>query len=155
MKVAIQKYIKGNEGLLLKAGLIGAGYIFVVHPLLKNIGLFPSKEDKANAAADINNATGLKNAFNPNYYKGIVGAMLLSKADADAKAKVLYDAKDPFDDDEDDVYGVFRQLKAKTQVSWIADRFYALYQVDLYNYLRGFLSTSEMEVVNGIVNNLL
>jgi hypothetical protein len=150
----VQKYIKGNEGLVLKAALIGAGYLFVVRPLLKSIGVIETAEDRERKRTEQQNATG-NGPFNPNYYKSRPVTELVTKASADAFAKKLHDAIGYIWDDEGEVYGVFRQMKYKATVSWVAERFYATYGEDLYSYLSRNMNSDEMAQVNGIVNNLL
>lgn len=151
----IKEYTKGNEGLIAKVAIAGLAYIGIVHPLLKAVGLFKSKEEKAQEQLAQQNATSTASPFNPNYYKGKPGAALLTRAAATSLADSLYSGLGFFNDKEATIYGVFRQLKAKTQVSFLADVFFQKYQRDLYGYLSGSLDDAEMLTVNQIVHALV
>lgn len=133
---------------------IGAGYFLLLRPVLVATGVIDSPEDKKRDQIESQYATGLDSAFNPQWYRNVSGAVLITRAKAEELAEIIYDAMGLFNDDEDAIYAVFRQLKAKTQVSWLADVFFQQYNADLYQYLRGRMSDSEMDVVHGIVNNL-
>jgi hypothetical protein len=149
------EWIKGNEGLIIKGVLAVAGYFFIIHPLLKAVGFIESAEDKEHRKQEEQKAIGAAQAFNPNYYKSKPGAILLTKATAEKYAEIIWDSIDVIDgDDEEDIYGVLKQLKAKTQVSWIADLFYARYGKDMYALLSSNLNSSEMAIVHDIVNGL-
>lgn len=110
-----------------------------------------SEEDKANTAV-ITSAAGY---FSPNYWKTKSGANITTAAYADAWCTMVYGAKGLFNDDEAKVYGAFAALKYKTQVSWLAQNFFAKYQKDLLGYLQGFLNTDEMAKVSSIVIKLI
>jgi hypothetical protein len=147
----------GTQALTKAVGWIagiGAFYLFIGKPVLESIGVLKSKADKERDDATKTFGTSLQSAFNPNYYKSVPGAVLLTRADAERFAVILYKAIGNFTDDENSVYSVFRRLKAKTQVSWIASIFAAKYNADLYNYLRRNLKDSEMDIVHGMVNSL-
>lgn len=134
---------------------IGAVYFLIIRPVLQSVGVIKTKEEKQQEKQEQEYATGSNSPFNPAYYKQAgSGALLVTKAVALQLAKELYDAHGFFNDDEEQVYGALRQLKAKTQLSWVADVFYQQYKQDLYTYLRSFLDDSEMKIVNGIATNL-
>lgn len=133
---------------------IGAGYFLVLRPILISTGIIKSAEDKKRDQIESQYGTALNSAFNPQWYKTIPGAILITRAKAEELAEIIQDAMGWFNDDEDAIYAVFRQLKAKTQVSWLADVFFQQYNADLYQYLRGRMSDSEMDIVHSIVNNL-
>ena len=94
------------------------------------------------------------NVFSPNYWQGKPGAQLITVAYADQLCKQIKDADKYFNDDEPAVYAVFKALKYKTQVSWLAYRFSLLYKKDLYGFLIGFLDTNEMAIIADIVSKL-
>ena len=148
-----KKWIEENQGLIVKAGLVAGGGFFLLY-LLKQAGIIESKADKEKRLLNEKNATSTKSPFNPNYYKTIPGATLLLKAVAVEYAEQIYDAVGHLYDDETAIYAVFRKLKAKTQVSWLADVFFQEYGEDLYNYLADSLNDDEMDVINRIVNGL-
>lgn len=61
-------------------------------------------------------------------------------------AKELYDAKGIVDDDEDAVMNVFKnKVKDKVHISNVSKAFMNQYKKGLYEYLKSFLSDTEME----------
>ena len=141
-----------DPNLLLIGGV--AAMVLIVGGKITSLFSFgkDSAEDKANAAQlqQLNNS----NVFSPNYYKGKSGAPLITVAKAFELAKIIYDAKGYFNDDEAAVYGVFQQLSYKTQVSFFAEKFFDKYKVSLLGYLQSFLNETEMATVAAIVNKL-
>jgi hypothetical protein len=149
------KYIPTDGQGLLKTGLIiGATYFLVVRPILVKVGIQKTAEDRKREDQIKDYSTSTASPFNPNYWKTVSKALILTSASSDALAKTIYDAIGFFYDDENAVYGVFRQLKAKTQVSYLADVFFKKYNYDLYQYLARNLNANELAIVNGIVSNL-
>lgn len=132
-----------------------AGYILVVRPILRATGVIKSSEEKQQDKQEENFSVSPDSPFNPNYYKSKPGALLVTKAIAQQIAEKIHDAGGWFNDNEEQVYGALRQLKAKTQLSWVADNFYTLYGEDMYQYMRSFLDDSEMQIVNGLANNMV
>jgi len=130
------------------------GYLLVLRPLLMKFGIIESKEDKQRDKTAKTLGTSISSPFSPSYYKTIPGAMLLTRSSADRLAKELNNAIGFFTDDENAVYGVLRQLKAKTQLSYLSDVFFQNYKMDLYQLLQRNLSDSEIDVVNSIAANL-
>lgn len=141
-----------DPNLLLIGGV--AAMVLIVGGKITSLFSFgkDSAEEKANAAQlqQLNNS----NVFSPNYYKGKSGAPLITVAKAFELAKIIYDAKGYFNDDEAAVYGVFQQLSYKTQVSFFAEKFFDKYKVSLLGYLQSFLNETEMATVAAIVNKL-
>ena len=82
--------------------------------------------------------------------------ILLKSQPAKDAAKQIYDAKGILNDDEESVRDVFKnKVRDKVQVSNVSQAFYTQYKKDLYDYLRSFLSESEMEqYVWSVVRNL-
>lgn len=141
--------------IIIGALVIAAIYFFVLRPILTKLGIIQSSEDKARDKQAQAFGTTQNSPFNPSYYKGVKNAILVTRATAEKLADQLYDAIGNVYDDENAVYGALRQLKTKTQLSWVADVFTQRHQADLYQYLARNLSDSEMDVVNGIANNLI
>jgi hypothetical protein len=133
---------------------IGALYFLLLKPVLEKTGVIETKEAAEAKKAEAQLATGTDSPFNPGFYKGKVGASLITKASAEALAKQIYDAVGNISDDENAVYAALRTLKAKTQLSFLSDVFTQKYAADLYQYLRRNFNDSEMAVVNSIANNL-
>ena len=135
-------------------------YYLIVQPIFEKLGI--SKGSETLKVDKIETMEAEKNPFSPRYYKQFKKALLLKSASVDAMAKKVYDALGNFTgDDEDTIYGVFRSLKAKTQVSQLAEVFYNKYGKDLFGFLRnagkyyyGGLNDSEMNIVLSIVDKL-
>jgi hypothetical protein len=148
---------KKFEEILTNPLVIGALALFfikkgVADPLLENLGLKESAESKETKAAE---NVAAQQALNPNFYKTNLPATILTQAAADKYGKLIYDAMGIFNDDEAQVYGVFRAMKNKCQVSYLADRFYITYKKDLLSFLKDYFNTSEMAAVYNIINKLL
>lgn len=153
---------KREESIYTKVA-IGAGiYLFIVRPLLQKIGIVKTSEDKLVEAqtAKPNN----QNPFSPVFWKtGPAGTKLLKMEPASQLAAKIYFSMGNFSDDESAIYGVFRQLKTQSQVSFLSDRFQTMYKTDLLEYLKrgrnqynpaSGLNTDELAVVLNIVNSL-
>lgn len=143
------KYLLYGGGLVL---LYVAG-----KKILQKLGVVETSADVA--ASQANAQLDKENYFDPAYYEERKKLYtVLSLADAgQSYAKKLYNAKGIFNDNEADVYGVFRALQSKTQVSLIAKAFFGLYGKDLKNYLQpstGFLNESEWNEVVSICSKL-
>lgn len=161
-----KKALSGNTEFAKQIGLavapkvavwgvgIIAVYFLVAKPILVSIGVIKTKEQKDDKVASKENATSSKSAFNPGYYKTVPGATLITRAKAEEYSKIIWDALGPWwtsgDDKEETVYGVFRQLKAKTQVSWLSEVFFKTYNRDLYGYLDQYLDDVELATVNNM-----
>lgn len=130
------------------------GYFLIVRPILMKFGIIESKEDKQRDKTAKTLGTATNSPFSPSYYKTIPGAMLLTRSSADKLAKELNNAIGFWYDDENAVYGVLRQLKAKTQLSYLSDVFFQNYKMDLYQLLQRNFSDKEIDVVNSIAANL-
>ena len=118
---------------------------------LANLFSFGGSNPKDTAAL---NQLQNSNVFSPNYYKGFSSAHLLTVASAQAIAKVIYDAKGLFNDNEAAIYGAFQALTYKTQVSFLAEVFFNIYKQSLYGFLQNVLNTEELAQVATIVNKL-
>lgn len=133
---------------LLPIGLIAIAVVVGI-PLFKLTGIIPGRnEGNANAVVGAN-------YFDPKWYKtGGSGTYLLNSASATLLAKNIYDSKGYFNDDEDKLFGVFKSLKTKSQVSYLAEFFYKKYSKDLVAYLQTFLNDDEMARLKKIIDPL-
>jgi L-fucose mutarotase/ribose pyranase (RbsD/FucU family) len=148
--MAAQQKIDYN--LLLIAGLIVGGY-FVGKSILEKLGLKESAEDAATKAKLKNQETKL------NIWGGVTSLQkaagtrkaiqVLTKAGAEFYAKQINKAFGIVNDDEQAIYGVFRQLRFKSQVASVVTAFFNLYKRDLLTTLKSKLSESELaEIIN-------
>lgn len=143
---------KIDVNIILPYVLVG-GAIFAGYKLLQKLGLIKTASEAAasNAASVLQTA----NFFAQDYYKtGGAGTLILTNAAADFLAKSVYDSKGYFNDDEDKLFGVFKSLKTKSQVSYLADIFYQKYRRDMITYIRSFLNDNEMLTLKNIVDKL-
>lgn len=150
--MAEQRNILSENAPLILIGGLGIGaYVFIIKPLLETLGLKDSSEDKAYAKEKIKLD---KTAFDPKFINNAPkGSGMFNAATGKALAQKLYDAKGFFNDNEDKVFGVFKQCKAKSDVSTIAYYFNSLYSKDLHSYL-DFLDQAEMTKVQNIIDDL-
>ena len=97
-----------------------------------------------------------KNFWSPRYVEqfGKQKVTFLKSESAKQFAKQLWDAGGTFNDDEQAMYGVFRQLKTKVQVSQLAKVFFNMYGQDLAQYLANHLNNDELAIIYGITNKL-
>jgi hypothetical protein len=140
-----------DPNTLIKAGVTLAG-LFIVYKIAQKIGLIPSQESKQ----ETQNLQALESATVWDYNKFLSslpgGALLLTQGGAAAYVDDLWDATGFFNDDEEQIYGVFRAMKTQSQIAALAKRFNQLKNQDLYSYLRNYLSDSEMLKVKQIID---
>jgi len=143
---------KIDYNILLIAGILFGGY-FIGKNILEAFGLKESAEDKAVKAKLKEQETKL------NIWSGL--ASLRKAAGANRKISVLTNAGAKFyakqinnafsivNDDEQQIYAVFRQLRFKTQVASIVSAYFDLYKKDLLTTLKAKLSDKELaEIIN-------
>jgi hypothetical protein len=151
---------KEDKQLLLYGGGLLLVYFGVLRPILKKLGI-------QNSAADISvqqqqQLPNNQNAFSPIYWKQFPSATLLTRAGTEQLAKRIYDALGYFSDDEAAIISVFRLMKYKTQVSWLADIFQQMYKTDLFDFLKNGkgtlwqagLNSDELNEIINLVNKL-
>ena len=146
--------MKSNQvdpNTLIKAGVTLAG-IYLVYKVLQKVGVIPTAE--ANQAAQNLQQLQAANYWDYNNFLAAAppGHALLTQAGAAAYVDDLWDATGTFNDDEEQIYGVFRAMKTKSQVAALAKRFNQLKSFDLYNYLENYLNEEELLKVKGIID---
>lgn len=97
------------------------------------------------------NAKGNLSAWNGNYWreqqrKG-VRVVLVTQANADEIAKRFYDSVGRIYDSPTVAEGALKLLNSKCKVSWVAERFNALYKNDLLSWLTYRFDTAEQKAV--------
>lgn len=153
---------KKNEKIVVWVGVGLAVYLVFnvvggISALAEMFGLKEKQDTK-----DLNNSsTDPTNFWNPNFYTtGPVGTLLLTQAAAGQMAASIWRAFGPFDDNEELVKGVLKQLKTQSQVSFLAKVFYQDYKTDLLSYLRGTtwpydrLSDADVNELNNYISKL-
>ena len=140
--------------LLIGGGLLGFN---LIQKLLQSIGIWSSPDTKA---LD-NVATDARSFWNPNFYKQFsTYSYAITRAQAVQYIQQIMDAFGAFNDCEDCVIAVFKQLKTKSNVSYLSDVFYQTQGQDLLTYLRGglwpqdHLSDSDVNTINNFLSQL-
>jgi hypothetical protein len=144
--------------LLLAGGAIA--YFKIIRPLINKISDPFGKGEQHKD--DIKQIEQLKNEnyFDPEYKNNLKqNNVVLSLTDYGKQtySKIIWDSKGvPYltNDDEAAIYGVFRSLKSKTQVSVLAEYFFQRYNKDLKTFLQSFLNQNEFGNVATICNKL-
>jgi len=148
---------KGIATILLVVAVIfivlfaGSKVMKLINGTLEGLGL---KDDPTEAKNKETVQTGLEketnkgvmSAWSPQYYKNAPGgSALLTVATAKALAKTMWDSVGYITDTPSLGEGVIKQLKTKTQVSFLADTFYKTYKVDLLSWLQNKYDTNEQK----------
>lgn len=138
--------------------LVGGVLAFdTIRKILEAFGFWKSADSRQldAAAADPNSF------WNPNYWQQSQNySYAISTAQAQGYAKQIYDAFGMFNDCEECVIAVFRSLRTKANVSFLAYVFQQQYGQDLLSFLRGGLwpqdrlSDEDVAGINSYVNSL-
>lgn len=129
-------------------------YLLIIKPIFRRLGIIQTPEDKKRDEQAKQASTSSDSPWSPLYYQSRPGALLLTKAATLELAKQINDAIGFFTDDETEVYGALRQLKAKTQLSWLCQVFFDEYKTDMYQLLNRNLGDDEMDIIHGIADQL-
>jgi hypothetical protein len=144
-----------NQQIIL--GLIGLVLIFIIfkglRDSLKNmfatVGIGTSiEEDKTEA--QIEKTEKKAEEFSPLYWqKKVKGklASLIKQTTTDQYVKTIFDGIGYFKDSPEEILGVFRKLKYKTQVSWLADNWQKTHKSDLQAWLNDRLDTESQREI--------
>jgi hypothetical protein len=76
---------------------------------------------------------------------------VLTVAGADSYAKQINKSFSVLGDDEEQIYGVFRNLRFKTQVGSLVTAYFKLFKKDLLTDLKSRLSESEFATIINII----
>jgi hypothetical protein len=139
----------------LKYLLPVGGLIFLVifgKKVLEKIGLVDSKDDK-NLESNLSNKYLTAEPFLEFRKKtGFKVPTYVEDSLINGFVKRLYDSKGFFNDDEDNVYSIFRSAQSKLQVSCFAYYFNQIKGRNLIEYLSSFLNSSEIARINEIID---
>ncbi len=133
----IYKYVKGAEGLLEKVGL---------------------KDTEAETATEDRLVKNIDKAENADYWKPTLwkqkkGATILTMESAKNICKQIYESVGYFKDTPAQAVAAFKQCKNKAQISFLVDRFNAIYNIDLKTFLNERFDTIEQKkALNDIYN---
>lgn len=140
-----------DPNTIIKATVTLAG-LFIVYKILQKIGVLPDKESRSEEL----NLAALESADYFDYTKFLAtypaGTLLLTSASAAQYVDELWNATGYFNDDEEEIYGVFRKLKTKSQVAFLAKKFNDIKGQDLYAYLKNYLNNEELLTIKKIID---
>ena len=127
-------YIVGGIVVIAVASII---YLAIARPILQKIGIIDDKKDKEkdNAIKEFDKSQW----FTSIPYKSNKSQVTISETRANALAKEIYYAKGYVYDCETCAIGSIVDAGTKINVSYVAHRFYILYNRDLMSYLKSFL----------------
>jgi len=128
--------------------LLYIGILILVYLVLRRFNLI-----KSPLSTSPTETISERNFWLPTYYKA--GDKITEINAARRLAKIVYDAKGYFTEDENAVFGVFSAFRYKTQVSHLAKVFFDMYKKDLRSYILETLNESEIERLNSITSKLL
>lgn len=147
---------KNDRYILIGAGAVALVYFGVLNPLLKFLGV---KDSQDTVSLD-NESVNPVSYWSPLLWKQTPGAIILTTAAVEKMVTDIYNAFGLFNDCEECVTAVFKQLKFKTQVSYLSDYFYKKYGQDLLSYIRGGLypqdrlSDKDVQLINEFLQKL-
>lgn len=156
--------MKSDTLKLILIGVAGyLGYKKIIIPILEATNL-KDTTDEINDQKSVNTYGGntstpnSKNPWSRQYVKDLIATkksnqtvLLLTVNTMNNYAKRIYDGKGIFNDDEDQVFSVFRAISTKSQLSQFAGHFSDFYKKDLWNYLNSFLNTQELSIITNMV----
>jgi|Laugrespbdmm15sn_2_1035079.scaffolds.fasta_scaffold29927_3 hypothetical protein len=149
---------KIDTNLLIFGGLFLGGY-YVINAILKKLKIVDDPKDTAAAEKA---AKELKDQeFTLNIWGGLPTMVkaagskrtikVLTVAGADSYAKQIYNSWGYTNDDEEQIFGVFRNLRFKTQVGSVVSAYFKLFKKDLLTDLKTRLSTEEFNTLISII----
>lgn len=145
---------------ILIAGGLWLGWRFVLAPLLEGLQLKDTPEEAAakKLQEKVENLNISRDYWNPLFItKAPAGytALIYTQDDARILAAKLKDAAGTFNDNEEQIYSVFRQVKYKSQIAFLVYKFNSLFGLDLYTWLKdSVLNQAELNTVLSITEKL-
>lgn len=149
-----------DQNLIFKAGIAIGVYFLVIKPITEKLGIKDTAVEKKEEKKAAENLETQETKI--NIWQGVDAAkraagaktslLILTYSSAVAKAKGIYNSISMFNDNEERIYSIFRDLSAQTQVASIVDQYRLLYRSDLLNALRSALSKDELNEVTNIIS---
>jgi hypothetical protein len=148
---------------IVTVGAVGLGIYILYKPIKALFDTFGITQSATEQKVQTIQTSGSKSPFSPLYYKSFKRAVLMPVAQANAKAKAIFDSITYFGNDYSKILAIFKTLNYKTQVSFLAQQFQALYKKDLLEYLRSgkssrlvqnALSNNQVQTIIDLVNKL-
>ena len=127
-------YIVGGIVVIAVASII---YLAIARPILQKIGIIDDKKDKEkdNAIKEFDKSQW----FTSIPYKANKSQITISETKANALANEIFYSKGYVYDCETCAIGSILDAGTKINISYVAYRFYVLYNRDLMSYLKSFL----------------
>lgn len=148
---------------IVTVGAVGLGIYILYKPIKALFDTFGITQSATEEKVQTIQSSGSKSPFSPLYYKSFKRAVLMPVAQANAKAKAIFDSITYFGNDYSKILAIFKTLNYKTQVSFLAQQFQALYKKDLLEYLKSgkssrlvqnALSDTQVKTIIDLVSNL-
>jgi hypothetical protein len=150
---------------IVTIGAVGLGIYILYKPIKALFDTFGITQSETAQAVTTLQTSGAKSPFSPLYWRSIKRAHLLTMAQADAKAKAIFDSINytAVKPDYNKILAIFKTLTYKTQVSFLAEQFQKLYKQDLLEYLRNgksnflvhnALSENQVQTILDLVSKL-
>jgi hypothetical protein len=138
IKSQVTLYIVGGIVVIAVASIV---YLAIARPILQKIGIIDDKKDKErdNAIKEGDKSQW----FTSIPYKANKSQITISETKANVLATEIYNAKNWYYDCETCAVGSIIDAGTKINVSYVAYRFYMLYNRDLMSYLKSFLETND------------
>lgn len=152
-----------DQKTILTIGAVGLGIYILYKPIKALFDTFGITQSATEEKVQTIQASGSKSPFSPLYYKSFKRAVLMPVAQANAKAKAIFDSITYFGNDYSKILAIFKTLNYKTQVSFLAQQFQALYKKDLLEYLKSgkssrlvqnALSDTQVQTIIDLVSKL-
>jgi len=164
---------KDNENIIKYVVLLGGAYFLVIKPILQKLGIQKTAIEEQTTQAIIKQdlSSNFESPFSGSVYLKKIppGAKYISLTQISAKnlAKKIRESFTNFGDNEQQVIGVFKQLRTKAQVAVLADVFFKTYNLDLWTFLKSGtpnadlisqyytgLNDTDLNIILNIVNKL-
>jgi len=127
-------------------------YFGIIKPIFNAVGLTDSKEDReADRAID---EFRREQYLSSLPYSENKSKVTISQTKANQLAYNIYNAKSFYNDDEEEAVGAIKLAGTKINVSYVAFRFYQLYQRDLQSYLESFLESDNWSDLNEALDKM-
>jgi len=147
---------KIDYNLIFKAGIAVGVYFLVIKPLTEKLGLKASSEEKEAEKILEQQETKINIWQGTEAVKRAAGAnstiKILSYSSAASKADGIQDSFSFYNDNEERIYAIFRDLNAQTQVASLVDQYRLRHKADLLNALKSNLSTTEVNEITKIID---
>ena len=145
--MAEKNFLQRNEKLIIWAGMGAVVYFGLIKPVLIKFGVARSKDEKKadKKVEDVYSLPDNQNPFSPSYFEPMLQYILNTNPKATVKlwtdkyvtqtAVNIHKALGYVYDEEDEVFGPFRDIPSQIIVGQVARKFYQIYNKDLWTYL--------------------